>query len=167
MPLALAALPTATAAAAPPVALATAAAAAPPLIALATWRLHGQLLELQLPCSDIVLAGTNDDGRYSLILKPADNRKAERTIYQAISGIYLYSLYSQYWMVSDDCTSSSTNQYTESAVDCPTELSTGGWSATCAPPASPPFMGYPDYSCPCSEVTFVGATYPQMDGTTV
>ena len=113
------------------------------------------------------MAGTNDDGRYSLILKPADNRKAERTIYQAISGIYLYSLYSQYWMVSDDCTSSSTNQYTESTVDCPTELSTGGWSATCAPPASPPFMGYPDYSCPCSEVTFVGATYPQMDGTTV
>eukprot|EP00964_Phaeocystis_antarctica_P017090 scaffold9422_cov56-Phaeocystis_antarctica.AAC.1 len=115
------------------------------------------------PCSEIALAGTDFDGRYSLIQNPGDNPDAGRTIYQAISGKYLYSLWNQYWLVGDDYTSSSPWRYTESTVDCPTELSTGGWSATCAPPASP-FMGYSDYNCPCSEVTLAGATYPQMDG---
>merc|ERR1719424_2151238 len=67
-------------------------------------------------------------------------------------------------MVGDDYTSTTANAHTGSTVDCPTELSTGGWSVTCAPPAAPTFMGYPDYGCPCSEVTFAGGTYPQFDG---
>ena len=115
------------------------------------------------PCSTILLAGTNYDGRYSLIRNPGDNPDAGRTIYQAISGKYLYSLYSSYWLVGDDYTSSSNWQNTGSTVDCPTELTT--WSATCAPPAAPPFMGYLDYSCPCSEVTLAGAAFAALDGT--
>eukprot|EP00964_Phaeocystis_antarctica_P121384 scaffold85046_cov54-Phaeocystis_antarctica.AAC.1 len=114
-------------------------------------------------CSEIALAGTSYDGRYSLIKNPGDNPDNERTIYQAISGKYLYSFYGSYWLVGDDYTVAR-GVFTQSAVDCPTELSTGGWSATCAPPASPPFMGYSDYNCPCSEVTFAGAKYSQMNG---
>ena len=93
-------------------------------------------------------AGGNPvDGTYSLIQNPADNPDNERTIYQSISGKYLYYLYlgpnyvpSSAWFVGDDYKSNYAYQNTESTAACPADIA--DWSLTCALPT---FMGYPNY----------------------
>eukprot|EP00964_Phaeocystis_antarctica_P008066 scaffold4338_cov45-Phaeocystis_antarctica.AAC.1 len=138
------------------------------------------------PCSEVILAGTNVDGTYSLIPNPEFGDNNGKPVFQASSGKYLYSLWNQVWAVGDDYTSSRANQFADSTVDCPTDIA--AWSVTCTtptppaapspqplpplsppppfPPPSPPgdFMGYSDYNCPCSEITLEGARFSQLNG---
>ena len=129
--------------------------------------------------------GNSLDGTYSLIFNPGFADNNGKPIFQTGSGKYLYSFWNQYWLVGDDYTTSSSNQYTASGVDCPTDLT--AWSVTCssplppaapspsplppnlpnpqiAPPSPPPFMGY-EWDCPCSEVELTISTATYLDGT--
>ena len=107
------------------------------------------------PCSDIVLAGgTWVDGTYSLIENPGKSVNNGKPVFQqAISGKYMYSWH-QYWAVGDDYEIGNFGLMTASNVDCPTDIA--DWSVTCALPT---LMGYPNYNCPCSEVSLSGTSY--------
>ena len=77
------------------------------------------------------MRGNYLDGTYSLIQNPGYVDNEGKPVFQASSGRYLYSLWNQYWLVGDDYTSSSANQFTQSGVDCPTDLT--AWTVTCDP----------------------------------